>query len=153
VTHTYCSQYASRCTRQLIACSIPIMFVVTVPRSQKRFLLGRDIFKASQPREPAWERHCMFALIMEAAATSLSLLLYVRVLCTLPKSSKMTLLHIESDRIAQHDTGEWDSTLHIPATEVLGERLCSIIQMSLRHTTSRLQSSYPGDLILQQNYL
>ena len=46
------------------------------------------------------------------------------------QNSKRTLLHIESDRIAPHVTHEWDSTLNFPATEVLDERSCFIIQMS-----------------------
>ena len=103
----------------LFCTSAPIVLTVTVPKTG--YCIGETL-----PVQVSIENGSSNRITM--TVTLYQRLVYKAQHCY--RECKKTLVHVVSDRIAPHVTHEWVPTLKFPATEVLDERSCSIIQMS-----------------------
>ena len=103
----------------LLCTSAPIVLTVTVPKTG--YCIGETLPVHVSIENGSSKRITMTATLCQRV---------VYMARGRQRQSKEALAYIRSDEKAPRVTCEWDSVLQIPATEVLDERSCFIIQMS-----------------------
>ena len=112
-------QEVQKRVRHLLRASTPVVLTVTIPKTG--YCLGETL-----PVHVAIENGTSRSITLNAV---LSQAVAYRAQGVRRTEGK-TLVSIVSDKIAPKNTREWDPTMQIPMTEVLGNGSCSIIQES-----------------------